>query len=66
MNEYGRGLTVLVAMAITSTSLQVAAKDPGNVPDAYGNLLTEFYSTYGYPSFIPPVPPSAAPFQCRA
>ena len=30
MNEYGRGLTVLVAMAITSTSLQVAAKDPSS------------------------------------
>ena len=30
MNEYGRGLTVLVAMALTSTSLQVAAKDPGS------------------------------------
>ena len=30
MNEYGRGLTVLVAMAITSTSLQVAAQDKGS------------------------------------
>ena len=30
MNERRRGLTGLVAMALTSTSLQVAAKDPGS------------------------------------
>ena len=30
MTDDGRGLTVLVAMAITSTSLQVAAQDKGS------------------------------------
>ena len=30
MNERRRGLIGLVAMALTSTSLQVAAKDPGS------------------------------------